>query len=158
MSKKFGDLEKEIKKKDEKINQLEKTIENLVEKQKSLSFDVDDLQQYSQRNCLFFYGANESNGENTNEILIKTSSEELGFKIEEDDLDRSHGLGKPKRKDNKPRPIIVKLTRYAVRREILMNKSKLKGKGLLMTESLTSSRMQYQMKLKKIWRKKCLDI
>ena len=43
MSKKFGDLEKEIKKKDEKINQLEKTIENLVEKQKSLSFDVDDL-------------------------------------------------------------------------------------------------------------------
>ena len=43
MSKKFGDLEKEIKKNDEKINQLEKTIENLVEKQKSLSSDVDDL-------------------------------------------------------------------------------------------------------------------
>ena len=43
MSKKFGDLEKEIKRNDEKINQLEKTIENLVEKQKSLSFDVDDL-------------------------------------------------------------------------------------------------------------------
>ena len=35
MSAKFDDLEKEIKKKDEKINQLEKTIENLVEKQKS---------------------------------------------------------------------------------------------------------------------------
>ena len=106
MSKKFGDLEKEIKKNDEKINQLEKTIENLVEKQKSLSSDVDDLQQYSQRNCLVFYGANESNGENTNKILIKTFSEELGFEIEEDDLDRSHGLGKPKRKDNKPRPIL----------------------------------------------------
>ena len=35
MSAKFDDLEKEIKKKDEKINQLEKTIENLVEKQKA---------------------------------------------------------------------------------------------------------------------------
>ena len=43
MSKKFGDLEKEIKKNDEKINHLEKTIENLVEQQKSLSSDIDDL-------------------------------------------------------------------------------------------------------------------
>ena len=34
MSPKFDDLEKEIKKKDQKINQLEKNIENLVEKQK----------------------------------------------------------------------------------------------------------------------------
>ena len=50
MSAKFGDLEKEIKKKDEKINQLEKTIENLLEKHKSLSSDRDDLEQYSQRN------------------------------------------------------------------------------------------------------------
>ena len=37
MSAKFDDLEKEIKKKDGKINQLEKTIENLVEKQTTLS-------------------------------------------------------------------------------------------------------------------------
>ena len=49
---KFNNLEKEIKKKDEKINQLEKTIENLVEKQKSLSSEIVDLKQYSQRNYL----------------------------------------------------------------------------------------------------------
>ena len=47
MSAKFDDLEKEIKKKDGKINQLEKTIENLVEKQKSLSSEIDNLEQYS---------------------------------------------------------------------------------------------------------------
>ena len=102
MSAKFDDLEKEIKKKDEKINQLEKTIENLAEKQKSLSSEIDDLEQYSQRNCLVLHGVNESNDENTNEIIIKTFSEELGVEIKEDDLDRSHRLGKPKRKDNKP--------------------------------------------------------
>ena len=129
MSAKFDDLEKEIKKKDEKINQLEKTIENLVEKQKTLSSEIDGLEQYSRRNCLVLNGVNESN-------------EEVGVKIKEDDLDRSHRLGKPKRKDNKPRPIIVKFARYAVRREIFMNKRKLKGKRLLITESLTSSRMQ----------------
>ena len=89
MSAKFDDLEKEIKKKDGKINQLEKTIENLVEKQKTLSSEIDGLEQYSRRNCLVLNGVNESN-------------EEVGVKIKEDDLDRSHRLGKPKRKDNKP--------------------------------------------------------
>ena len=142
MSAKFDDLEKEIKKKDEKINQLEKTIENLAEKQKSLSSEIDDLEQYSRRNCLVLHGVNESNDENTNEILIKTFSEELGVQIKEDDLDRDHRPGKPKRKDNKLRLIIVKFTRYAVRRKIFTNKRKLKGKRFFITESLTSSRMQ----------------
>ena len=148
MSAKFDDLEIEIKKKDEKINQLEKTIENLVEKQKSLSSKIDDLEQYSRRKCLFLHGVNESSDENTIieiiiiEIIIKTFFEELGVEIKEDDLDRNHRLGKPKRKDNKPRPIIVKFTCYAVRRKIFMNKRKLKGKRLLITESLTSSRIQ----------------
>ena len=46
MSAKFDDLEKEIKKKDEKIYQLEKTIENLAEKYKSLSSEIGNLEQY----------------------------------------------------------------------------------------------------------------
>ena len=72
ISAKFDD-----EKKDENINQLEKTIENLVEKHNRLSSVIDDLEQYSQRNCLVLHGVNESNNENTNEILIKMS-EELG--------------------------------------------------------------------------------
>ena len=78
MSEKFDDLEKKIKKKDATINQLEKNIENLVEKQKILSYDIDDLEQYWRRNCLVFHGVNESNDENTSEILTEAFSEELG--------------------------------------------------------------------------------
>ena len=81
MPAKFDDLENEIKKKDGKINQSEKATENLVEKHKSCSSDVDDFEQYSQRNCLVLHGINKSNDENTNEILIKTFSEELGLEI-----------------------------------------------------------------------------
>ena len=98
MSAKFDDLEKEIKKKDEKINQLKKTIENLVEKQKSLSSKIDDLEQYSPRIYLVLHVVNESNDENTDEIIIKTFSEELGVEIKEGDLEKSHRLGKPKEK------------------------------------------------------------
>ena len=145
-------------KKDEKITQLEKTIENLVEKQKSLSSEIDDLEQYSRRNCLVLHGANESNDENTNEIIIKTFSEELGVEIKEDDLDKSHRLGKPKRKDNKPRLIIVMFARYAVRRKAFMNNiMKLKGKQLLITESLTSSRMQSLGDTQRKYGVRCLD-
>ena len=62
-------------------------------------------------------------------------SEEQGVKIKKDDLDRSHKLEKPKKKGNKPRPIILNFARYAVTKEIFMNKRKLKDKRLLITES-----------------------
>ena len=51
------------------------------------------------------------------------------------------------------------LARYAVGREVFVNKRKLKGKRLLITESLTYSRMQLLGEAQKIiWGKKCLDI
>ena len=98
MSEKFDDLEKNIKKKDATIiNQLEKTIENWVEKQKILSYDIDDLEQYWRRNCLVFHSVNESNDENISEVLIETFSEELGVQIKEGDIGRSNRMGKPRR-------------------------------------------------------------
>ena len=95
MSAKFDNLEKEIEKKDEKINQFEKNIGNLVEKHKTLSSDIDKLEQYSRPNCLVLHGVNESNDENTNKFLIKKFSEELDVDIKEDDLDRSSRVEKP---------------------------------------------------------------
>ena len=55
MSVKLGNLEKQVTKKDEKINQFEKTIGNLVKKPKSLSSDIDSLEQNSRRNCLVLH-------------------------------------------------------------------------------------------------------
>ena len=103
--------------------------------------DIDYLDSYSRQNCIVLYGVNESNNENTEEILIKTFFEELDAAIKEQGLGRSHRLGKPK-KDNKPRPIIIKFARCGIRKEIFMNKRKLKGKMLLISDSLTFSSMQ----------------
>ena len=68
--------------------------------------------------------------------------EELGIDIKQEDLDRSHALGKIKRNDNKPRLTILKFACYAVRNKVFSNKKKLKGKKLLITESLTVYRMK----------------
>ena len=54
MSAKFDDLEKEIKNKDEEINQLDKATENLVEKQKSLPSEIDNL-EHTHEKIVWFY-------------------------------------------------------------------------------------------------------
>ena len=142
LTKKFNELEIEIKNKDNKIKNLEDEVECLAEEKDSLVKKIDELEQYSRRNCLVLHGIKETDGECTDDIVLKTFSEELDVNVKEEDLDRSHRLGKEKRDDNRPRPIIVKFARYAVRSKVFANKRKLKGKSLLITESLTVSRMK----------------
>ena len=140
--KKIDELETEIKNKNEKVLLLENRVEILEEEKESQGKEIDDLEQYSRRNCLLLHGVVETNAECTDDIIIKTCAEELGIDVKQEDLDRSHRLGKVKRNDNKPRPIIVKFARYAVRNKVFSNKKKLKGKKLLITESLTVYRMK----------------
>ena len=151
LSKKIDELEKQIKNKDEKIQLLENRVEILKEEKESQGKEIDDLEQYSRRNCLLLHGVVETNAECTDDIIIKTCAEELGIDVKQEDLDRSHRLGKVKRNDNKPRPIIVKFARYAVRKRYFQTKKKLKGKKLLIRESLTV----YKMKLIDEGRQKC---
>ena len=71
-----------------------------------------------------------------------TIATEIGINIYEEDIDRTHRLGKPNRGDGKPRPIIVNFTHYNIRNKVYQYKSNLKGKRYLITESLTSHRMK----------------
>ena len=66
---KFDELERENKKKNEKIKELEEKIDILTEKNKSLTSDVDELEQYSRRNCLLLHGVQENKNENTDDSL-----------------------------------------------------------------------------------------
>ena len=149
MSERFDKFEKVLKEKDDKIKELEDKINSLEEKNEDLitknhdfSIKMDDLEQYSRRNCLLLHGVKEDDEENTDEIVLRTVAEEIGIQINEGDLDRTHRLGKRKRNDGKPRPIIVKFTRYAVRHKVFTYKRNLKGKRYLITESLTAYRMK----------------
>ena len=101
-SNKFDEIERENKKEYEKIKELEETINILTEKNKSLTSDVDELEQYSRRNCLLLHGVQENENENTDDIVLKTMSEELDIEIKENDLHRTHRIGNRSRKDYKP--------------------------------------------------------
>ena len=101
---------------------------------------VDQQTQYSRRNCLLFHGIKEEKGEDTNSIIIKRVKEEMDLEILPNDLDRSYCIGNAKT-EKKKRPIIVKFVRYNLRHNKFKNKKLLKGKGVLITESLTKERM-----------------
>ena len=142
LSDKLDEIEAENKKKDEKITQLEERVKELEKEKKDIYGNIDEMEQYSRRNCLLLHGVRENSNENTDDIAVKTISENLDIDIQKEDLDRTHRVGKGNRADGKARPIIIKFARYNVRRNVYSNKRKLKGKSLLITESLTAARVR----------------
>ena len=75
-------------------------MEKLENENKALSESVDDLEQYSLRNCLL-HGVKETDDENTDDIIIKTICEEMGVEVREEDLDRTHRISRANRSDGK---------------------------------------------------------
>ena len=87
------------------------------------------------------HGKAETNDENTDDLVLKAINEKLDVEITENEIDRSHRIGR-KKDGQKPRPIIVKLTRYNTRKKVFASKRTLKGAGVSITESLTATRME----------------
>ena len=87
------------------------------------------------------HGIAETNDENTDDLVLKAINEKLDVEITENEIDRSHRIGR-KKDGQKPRPIIVKLTRYNTRKKVFASKRRLKGTGVSITESVTAKRME----------------
>ena len=119
-----------------------KKISELDSLESKLGDSVAELEQYPPRNCLLLHGVRELEGENTNDVTMKTIKEEIDIDIREEDLDRTHRVGNPKVcKEGKSKPIIIKFARYDVRSAVYKNKKKLKSKSFLIRESLTAKRV-----------------
>ena len=134
LSAKFDELEKDQEKKNKKISEVEKKVNSLESK---LGDSVDELEQYSRRNCLLLHGVRELEGENKNDIIMKTMKEEIDIDIRQQDLDQKHRVDNKKVcKEGKSRPIIIKFSRYYVHSAVDKKKKK-----VLITERLTAKRV-----------------
>ena len=65
----------------------------------------------------------------------------MDIKITENDIDKTHRIGKPK-SNGKLRPVITKFVRYNDRKKVFSSKKLLKDSGVSITESLTAFRMK----------------
>lgn len=84
-------FEKEHYKQNEKIQKLEENIEKL-QKSKDLLLVAsgNNLVQYSCRNYPLLHSIKKTKDKNTDEVTIKTFSEEMNAVISHEDLDRMH--------------------------------------------------------------------
>ena len=123
------------KKLSEKNKHLEKQTIQLQIELESRSDVLEDLQQYSRRNCLIVSGVPERGRHEKTDDLIKSVAAKAGVQVQDQDIDRSHRLGAPK--PGRPRPIVVKFTRYNKRSELIKSRRKLKGTNIGVQEQLT---------------------
>ena len=123
--------------------------DNLQSEIEIRSMVLEDLQQYSRRNCILLTGIPEQKEENTDKIVKDLSSEKLKVPLTDTDIDRSHRVGKPKA-GVKSRPIIVKFTRYNKKAEVMKARRKLKGSNIVIQEQLTPFKQLLSEKARKL--------
>ena len=124
------------------IKKWNKKVSALTERSKVLEESIDQQEQYSRRNCLLIHGVEENSNEDTDKLALNIINNDLEIDLTEIAIDRKHRIGDPKTKKRKVRPMIVKFVRYYDRKQVFSKEKLLKGKGISITESLTSFRMK----------------
>lgn len=130
------DLECQLDKSSAEIGALNQANEKFKCDIAQLTAELNVLEQYSRRNCLRVFGIGEQSNKDTDTLIMKLTSEKLGVDLSTSDIDRSHRIGRPDSKGN--RPIIVKFTNYSARSSVIKARRKLKSTGIVIQEDLTA--------------------
>ena len=90
----------------------------------NLETKIDRQKQYSRRKHILEHRNNESESEDTDELVLQTFINEVKFDIKLEQTDQPHKIGSSKKDcgNKKSRPKIVKFIRYADRRNIFSDK------------------------------------
>ena len=113
--------------------------------------EIEDLQQYSRRNCILIHRIPEEREETTDELALGIFNNKLGLDIDFSELDRTHLLGPPpvvddgdtdseKENEREIRPIIAKFLSYRVRSKVIKARRNLKGRKISITEALVKGK------------------
>ena len=57
---------------------------------KDLEEQIDNMEQYSRRQCFVFMGIEEEREENTDQVILEFCKDNLRITVSESQLDRSH--------------------------------------------------------------------
>ncbi|XP_066278834.1 uncharacterized protein [Branchiostoma lanceolatum] len=128
------DEQREIK---SSVAQVENKIDTTDAAVRKMSARLNDLDQYSRRNCLLLHGAAPPDSD-TVQFVLDTAKNTLGIDLSISDIDRAHPLPRRNGSDGqRTPPIVIKFVSYAARHRFFSAKSKLKGSKLFVTEQLT---------------------
>lgn len=129
-----------MKEKDYTVAKLQTRVGSLESKIAKLEEQIDDVEQYERRDTLILSGPvipSEHSMENAADLVVNTIKDNLKINIVHADINIAHRLG-PK-KQNKDRPLIVKLQNRTKKSEI-MDACVTIRPNLYINESLTPKR------------------
>lgn len=152
---KFDDINDRVTKVESTVNSFhyEIQIQSLTNELNQLKKSINDLEQYSRRDCLEIHGVPATDKEDTSEIVVKVAKL-LNIDLKPDEISISHRLGSRKSDSGKQQTpgIIVKFTRRELRNKLYSARKHLRDKitndigytriapqKLFINESLTSS-------------------
>ncbi|XP_041453251.1 uncharacterized protein LOC121406304 [Lytechinus variegatus] len=159
----YESIKLDLHKYSEELATIRSSVNDLSRQLKEIRRQCEDQEQYSRRQCLRFHGIAEKRDENTDQLIIDVVRRNLGINLDPGHIDRSHRIT-PRSRSNvsqqaaqKPRPIIIKFSRYNTRHEIYKARSKLKGTDVFIHEDLTANRqaivnkLRFHENVKKVW-------
>jgi len=94
---------------------------------KHVDSEVEELEQYSRRNCLLIHGIPYVKGEDTDNAVLNFLKKKLDIELEDNSIDRSHRLKCITTTKNRPKPIVVKFVTHNDKDWVYYNKKKLKN-------------------------------
>ena len=97
---------------------------------------LEDIENYSRRNCVIISGVPENTGESTDRLVVDVGKT-AGLNLTNDCLDRSHRLGRAQ--PGKTRPIIAKFLSYNTRQKLFDSRKELSAENVKNHPSLTRS-------------------
>lgn len=126
----------------EEISELRKFRSETINEVISLKMKVDDQEQYSRRMCIRVAGINETNGEDTNKLVLDLATQ-MSVPLKSEDIDRSHRVGNVRvGRNQRSRELIVKFTNYTARLNFIKGRKRLRelGTNVYISEDLTKLR------------------
>ena len=100
-----------------RIASLENENRQLQQRIQQMETAADNAEQYSRRNCLRISGIQETDAENTDDLVLNLARS-IDVELSLGDIDRSHRLGKPGNATGdtpRPRDTVVKFVSYRSR-------------------------------------------
>ena len=90
INEKLEEMEVNRKERERQISGLNYEVKTVNEKVETMGRSLDRREQYSRRNCLLVHGVKKNETENTEEVVIEISENEMQEKVSVNDIDRSH--------------------------------------------------------------------
>lgn len=142
-----------LKKVTEKVDNLEKDLTKKTQIIEQLEVKIDSMEQNEKMNNICLYGLYEEEKEKLNEKVLKLCNENLSVPVKKEDIIRCHRIGN---NTNKPRPVVVKFEMYSTKFKILKNCGNLSGTKMGIAEDLTKNRMVLLKEARRLFDKKAV--